>query len=238
MPLAATSNCATRSVRRTAAAACIGASVIIIAIAAAATSTAPLAGDASGQRKERIRVKVASTFALAAALWPLLWTCTVGWDTAVLYPYTIVGLLWPCLQMLTDAYRVARTDHTRPGCGDGFTVHGATHHDSSAVAGMVFAVGSLLASQVSADVAAAASPVLMVALIVCMLFVSPEAARPPRTEDAAVANAARKAALSGGMGYLITGIALSLTYTVQQRAVHATTLHRMIHEGVVEGATA
>lgn len=231
MPLAATSNCASRSVRRAAAAASVGASVVIVAIAMAATSAPPLAGDASGQRKERIRVKVASTFALAAALWPLLWTCTVGWDTAALYPYTIVGLLWPCLQMLTDAYRVAHTEHTRPGCGDGFWVHGATQNDSSAVAGMVFALGSLLASQVNADVAAAASPVLMVALIVCLLFVSPQAARPPRTEDAAMANAARKAALSGGMGYLITGIALSLTYTVQQRSVHAATLHRMVNDG-------
>ena len=235
MPLSATNACVAPRVRRAVVAASVGACVVVAAIAQAATSSAPLAGDASGQRKERIRVKVASTFAMAATLWPLLWMYTVGCDMAVLYPYTIVGLVWPCVQMLHDAYRVARTERTRPGCGDGFHVQGATQSESSAVAGMVFALGSLLATQVNANVAAAASPILMVALIVCLLFVSPEAARPPRTEDGAVAAAARKAALSYGLGYLITGVALSLTYTVPQRAAHAGTLHRLVHAADATG---
>lgn len=197
-------------------------SLLACIVAIAATSAVAVRGMLRRQRISKARdhchasrIAVAATYSIAAIAWPLLWSAVFGFGVVASAPLMAAALAWGLAMTTWDLVSysvVAPGDWLSPE-------EQRLHIQGTALISTAFAIGAILAGQISPKVAKAAAPGVLLSLCMCIAFVIPGIRAPRATHAACVVRAAQRAALTYSQGLVLAGLLMALHHNLPHRLV-------------------
>ena len=199
---------------------CCGLLVCIVAIAA--TSAVAVRGMLRRQRLSKARdrchasrIAVAATYSVAAIAWPLLWSAAFGFGVTASAPIMAAALAWGLAMTTWDL-----VSYSAIAPGEWLSPEEQRLHiQGTALISTAFAIGAILAGQISQKVAKAAAPGVLLSLCMCIAFVIPGIRAPRSTHVACVLRAAQRSALTYSQGLVLAGLLMALHHNIPHRLI-------------------
>ena len=155
----------------------------------------------------------ATSYAIGAFLWPMVWYPLVGAALVKAAPLTLIGFAWPLLMMSVDLLWT-----TKQPLDPDDTKRTTFTFDGNAISSLSFALGGLLLSQIGKVFAKSAAPMLSASIFLVIAFVIPSPGVTVRSGLGAVFLSSKKIAMAFCVGLLISAIAITLQVGLKHRS--------------------
>lgn len=174
------------------------------------------------------RIYAATTYVVVLMLWPVLYSCLVGFDAVRQMPLLALSLLWPYALVSLNLAHANRARDER--------VHARSNvqMDVNALSGFCFAIGGLIASQLGKQTAMCTSSIFSTAFLLCLAFVMPTPEVPDDYTFSVVIEALQQCMLHFAIALLIAGITINLSVSVCVARKSPTTLRDMLRSVMQE----
>ena len=170
-----------------------------------------------GGRKDALRIRILGIFAVGGIAWPLLWILVIKGHVLQKYPPIAIGFIWTFIMIALDMNNVVNGEFPTTGNSEKFV--GAVRPMGSSIIGILFALGSLLATQVDRRASAMASPILLFALLICVGLVVPQPSFKFKTFSSQTVEALQKTCLNYSTGFIISGVTLAMSVMSKSKSL-------------------
>ena len=163
------------------------------------------------------QINLIVVWCIGVLLWPLLFHATLGMESLNTSKILILPFLWPIALGLFD---LMNSDSQTCETEKRWWMSSKTM-DANALAGMTFALGSVLSVNMDKRLSQSVTPVLMMALAICIALIIPSPAMSPGSQRHSVVNAVQKVSVHYAIGLLLAAICVYIV-KVRSTGAHAT----------------